>query len=122
MHIIDGDTLVVGNVKLRIAGIDAPELDQPFGQKAKWEMVALCKGQTVTVDLNGETSHDRFVGTCYLPDGRDLAAEIVKMGLALDWALFSGGKYRRYEPQGARRRLMAVCHLNPSKSYANKPC
>lgn len=81
-------------------------------------MVALCKGQTITVDLDGESSHDRLVGTCFLPDGRDLAAELVKQGLALDWATFSGGKYRCFEPADARRRLMAVRHLNPSKNYA----
>jgi len=95
-------------------------MDQPYGKKAKWTMVGLCKGQIVRAELSGEKSHDRDVATCYLPDGRDLAAEMVKQGLALDWALFSGGKYRGFEPPDVRRRLMAVRHLNPSKNYAPK--
>ena len=38
-HVIDGDTIVIKRTKIRLAGIDAPELDQPFGQKSKWAMV-----------------------------------------------------------------------------------
>jgi endonuclease YncB( thermonuclease family) len=110
-HVIDGDTIVIGRTKIRLAGIDAPELDQPYGQKAKWAMVGLCKGHVITAELTGETSHDRLVGTCYLPDGRDIGAELIKQGLALDWALFTKGKYRELEPPGIRRRLRAVAHF-----------
>jgi micrococcal nuclease len=52
-----------------------------------------------------ELSYDRLVAECFLPDGRDLAAELVRCGLALDWSKFSGGKYRHLEPADARRRL-----------------
>ncbi|MDJ0994863.1 MAG: thermonuclease family protein [Dinoroseobacter sp.] len=103
--VIDGDTICIGRTKIRLAGIDAPEIDMPFGQKSKWAMVDLCKGQRVTVVMHGETSYDRQVGTAYLPDGRDIGAEIIKRGLALDLAVFSGGKYREFEPKGARHRL-----------------
>lgn len=108
--VIDGDTVIIKGTKIRLAGVDAPELDEPFGQKAKWAMVRICKGQVVNVDLNGETSHDRLVGTCYLPDGRDIGAELIKQGLAVDWSLFSGGKYRSFEPAGVRHRLRRYPH------------
>jgi len=104
-YVIDGDTIIIRNTKIRLAGVDAPELDQPWGQKAKWAMVEICRGQLVTARLTGESSHDRLVGTCYLPDGRDIAAELIKLGLALDWAHYSGGMYRHLEPRGARRKL-----------------
>ena len=103
--VIDGDTIVIDKLHIRLAGIDAPELDHPFGQQSKWAMVALCKGQTVTARIKPELSYDRLVGECFLPDGRDLAAELVKVGLALDWPKFSGGKYRSLEPADARRKL-----------------
>lgn len=103
--VIDGDTIAIDKVKIRLAGIDAPELDQPWGQKSKWEMVRLCKGQIITVELTGETSYDRLVGTCYLPDGRDLGAEIIKAGLALDGWIYSEGKYRHLEDPEMRRKL-----------------
>lgn len=105
-YIIDGDTIAVKGTKIRFAGIDAPELNMPWGQKSKWAMVAICKGKTITVKLDGERSYDRLVGTCYLQDGRDdIGAELIKQGLALDIAHFSGGKYRHLEPQGARKKL-----------------
>ena len=104
-YIIDGDTIVVDKIKIRLAGIDAPELNQPWGQKSKWEMVRICKGNTIDVKLTGETSYDRLVGTCYLPDGTDIGAEIIKAGLALDGGHYSEGKYRHLEPEGVRRRL-----------------
>jgi len=103
--VIDGDTIVIDNVRIRIAGIDAPELDHPWGVKSKWALVALCKGQTVTARIRPELSYDRLVAECFLPDGRDLAAELVRAGMALDWPKFSGGKYRHLETPDARRRL-----------------
>lgn len=103
--VIDGDTIVIDNVRLRLAGIDAPELDHPWGKQSKWALVQLCKGQTVTARIRPEVSYDRVVADCYLSDGRDLAAELVRSGLALDWAKFSGGKYRHLEPADARRKL-----------------
>lgn len=118
--VIDGDTIVVERTKIRLAGIDAPELDQPYGTKSKWAMHALCKGHVITVELTGETSHDRLVGVCFLPDGRDLAAELVKQGLALDWALFSNGKYRHLEPPGARRRILKMRHKWEMDAYRTR--
>jgi len=103
-YVIDGDTIQIGNVRLRLAGIDAPELNHPWGQKAKWELVRMCKGQVITAEFEPELSYDRIVATCFLPDGRDLSAEMVKIGLALDWPKFSGGKYTPIEPAGARKR------------------
>lgn len=103
--VIDGDTIVINKVRLRLAGIDAPELDHPWGQRSKWALVQLCKGQIVTAQVKPEQSYDRLVAQCFLPDGRDLAAELVRSGLALDWPNFSGGKYRHLEPPEARRKL-----------------
>lgn len=103
-YVIDGDTIQIGKVRLRLAGIDAPELDHPWGKKAKWELVQICKGQIVTAEIEPDISYDRLVATCYLSDGRDLSAEMVKRGLALDWPKYSGGKYSSLEPQGVRKK------------------
>lgn len=103
--VIDGDTIVIRGTKIRLSGIDAPELDRPWGQRAKWAMVAICKGQEVRARLTGERSFDRLVGTCYLPDGRDIGAELIKQGLAVDFPLFSQGKYRHLETPQARQRF-----------------
>ncbi|WP_055664028.1 thermonuclease family protein [Jannaschia seosinensis] len=88
---IDGDTIVISGTHIRLAGIDAPEMDQPWGRKAKSAMIGLCKGQVVNAEHVGGDDCDRFVAKCTLADGTDLSAALVKEGLALDWAKFSGG-------------------------------
>lgn len=102
---IDGDTIVISGTKIRIAGIDAPELDHPWGKRSKFVLVNMCKGKIVTAEITEDISYDRIVAKCTLPDGTDIAAELVKQGLALDWPKFSGGKYGHLEPEGVRKKL-----------------
>lgn len=105
---IDGDTITIGSMTIRLAGIDAPEMDHPYGKKARWELMQLCRGQTIRAVCDGSLSHERGVATCYLPDGRDLSAEMVRLGMALDWPKFSGGRYRPLEPPESRKLLWRV--------------
>ena len=105
-YVVDGDTITIAGQSIRLAGIDAPELDHPYGKQAKWAMVRLCKGQVVRAEvIDGATSYERLVAVCTLPDGRDLAEELVKLGLALDWEKHSGGRYRAFETADARKKL-----------------
>lgn len=103
--VIDGDTIDVNGTRIRLAGIDAPELGDPYGNKAKFHLLQLCRDQQVRAVFDGQQSYERAVATCFLSDGRDLSAEMVKAGLALDWKKFSGGKYREMETPDARKRL-----------------
>ena len=86
-------------------GVDAPEINHPYGKKAKWALVSLCKGQIVQAETIEQDNHGRTVARCYLQDGRDLSAEMVKLGLAIDWPKFSDGKYRALEVPGIRKKL-----------------
>lgn len=104
-YVTDGDTITIQKTQIRLFGIDAPELDHPYGKKAKWAMVRLCKGHRVRAEITEEDEYGRTVAKCSLPDGRDLSAELVKMGLAIDWPKFSGGKYSDLEVPGVRRKL-----------------
>ena len=103
--VIDGDTIDINGTRIRLAGIDAPEMDHPYGKNAKWTLVNLCKGHEVCAVFDGEQSYERTVATCYLPDGRDLSAEMVKTGMAIDWPKFSRGKYSGLELPGIRKKL-----------------
>lgn len=103
--VTDGDTITIKNTQIRLFGIDAPELNHPYGKKAKWALHKLCKGHKVRAEVIDEDIHGRTVAICYLSDGRDLSAEMVKLGLALDWSKFSRGQYRSMETSDARRRL-----------------
>lgn len=104
-YVVDGDTLTIAKTQIRLFGVDAPEINHPYGKKAKWALVKLCKGQSIRAEITDVDSHGRTVARCYLPDGRDLSAEMVKQGLALDWAKFSKGEYRSMEMPDARKKL-----------------
>ena len=104
-RIIDGDSIVIRKTQIRLFGIDAPEINHPYGQKAKWALVRLCKGQAIRAEILETDTHGRTVAKCYLEDGRDLSCEMVKLGLAIDWPKFSGGTYRHLEPPDARKKM-----------------
>lgn len=103
--VIDGDTIDISGTRIRLSGIDAPEIEDPFGMKAKITLVQLCKGLKIRAEFDGQQSYERLVATCYLPDGRDLSAEMVKAGMAIDWPKFSKGKYGHLEVEGIRKKL-----------------
>lgn len=116
-YVVDGDTIKIDKKTIRLAGIDAPELHHPWGKKAKWELLRLTKGQVVTASLEPEVSYDRAVAVCTLSDGTDLSAEMVKLGLALDWEKFSGGKYSHLEPSGVRKKLWRCAAKHKGKFF-----
>ncbi len=97
--------MVIRKTQIRLFGVDAPEINHPYGKKAKWALVAMCKGQTIRAEVIARDDHGRAVAKCFLQDGRDLSAEMVKQGLAIDWPKFSGGKYRSLEVDGVRKKL-----------------
>ena len=103
-RIVDGDTLVINQTHVRLAGIDAEELSEPNGYAARNQLVRLTEGFAVTCQLGGGWSYNRRVGVC-TTGGSTLNAAMVASGAALDCARYSGGIYRALEPAGARDRL-----------------
>ena len=108
VRVIDGDTIVLTNTNthVRLNGVDAPEVVHPgyaraddFGPEAREEMRRIIGDAVVRRELNGERSYERLVGVCFLPDGTDTGAEIIRRGLALDcarWRLTSPVALLRY--------------------------
>lgn len=100
----DGDTIYVNHEPIRLAGIDAGELDEPHGIEARDHLRAMLQNYTVSCKWDG-WSYNRKVGTCYL-GFVDIGAKMVADGFALDCARYSNGKYRSLEPAGIRLRLI----------------
>ena len=84
-HIRDGDTIEVDGRPIRIATLDCAETGSAAGDAATRRMRALVSGQRLTCSLTGEQSYDRWIGSCQLPDGRDIAGVLIREGLCHPW-------------------------------------
>lgn len=84
--VTDGDTIKVLDAsnteyKIRLAGIDAPEKKQAFGQVSKKSLSDLVFDKQVTVDWNKQDRYGRTIGKV-LVNGVDTNLEQVKRGMA----------------------------------------
>lgn len=84
-HVRDGDTVEVRGVPVRIANLNCAELDTPAGRMASKAMAQLARTGPLTCRLTGRRSNDREVGTCAMPDGRDIGAELIAKGVCGRW-------------------------------------
>lgn len=82
----DGDTITVLDAgktqhKIRLAGIDAPEKKQPFGDRSRQSLASLVFGKNVRVEYSKTDRYGRIVGKVLVNDV-DASLEQVKRGLA----------------------------------------
>ena len=89
LSVHDGDTLRVRNeqgrvINIRLWGVDAPELGQPYGKASRNFLRKLAQGKRVEViKAQEENSHRRLVGLGSLASsGASLQEELLKNGLA----------------------------------------
>lgn len=84
-RIIDGDTLEVDGVQIRLALVDAPEPNQPNGIAAKSLVEKLCPvGSRAVVDQDDTQRRDSFGRTLAVVwcGGKNTNAELLYAGLA----------------------------------------
>lgn len=94
VRITDGDTLVILDAtqsqhKIRLAGIDAPESRQPFGQKSKERLSQSVAGQQVAVDWSKRDRYERIIGKI-IYDGKDVNLAQIRAGLAWWYRKYAG--------------------------------
>lgn len=82
----DGDTFTLledgdRQSKIRMAEMDAPELKQPYGNKAKRELSSLIFGKRVAVEIEGQDRYSRLVGRVFV-DRIDVNAQMIVRGAA----------------------------------------
>lgn len=93
IHVHDGDTIGRGKDRIRIWGIDAPELSEPGGKASRDHLRALIAGQALACTMIERDRYGRRVMRCTLPNGADLACQMVAAGHAEDWPRYSGGAF-----------------------------
>lgn len=90
---IDGDTLMLGGLRVRLEGIDTPEADQTCttAEGAEWRcgaaahkaLARLVANDPLSCEERGIDKYKRVLAVCHV-GGLDVSAELVRLGLA--WA------------------------------------
>jgi endonuclease YncB( thermonuclease family) len=95
--VVDGDTLHVGNERVRLFGVDAPELSQmcdagtskvACGQLAARWLRSRVQGRKVQCSLVQQDRYGRVVARCSI-DGSNLEQSLVEAGWAIAYRKYS---------------------------------
>ena len=95
--IIDGDTLHIGKYKIRLHGIDAPELNQNClfnhkvwncGKESKNFLINFIDNKKISCKLIDKDRYKRHVGICF-KDTINLNKKIVQAGWAIAYRYYS---------------------------------
>lgn len=101
-HIADGDTLTCAGVRVRLFGINAPEIAHPGlgiaeeagGRAAGAELFSLTRGEVrCTPAGNQRDRYGRMVAICRTDRIPDLGAEMLRDGMACQWLRYSRHSY-----------------------------
>lgn len=101
-RVVDGDTIRVDGIAVRLSGIDAPELAQlcggaSCGLAARAALRRLTFSKTITCVEETRDRYKRIVARC-VADGVDLAAAMTRSGYALAYRQY-GSAYVAEERQ-----------------------
>lgn len=97
VRIVDGDSLVMHDIRIRLRGIDAPELAQtcshggtsyPCGREAQAALARLVSGRPVICQTHGNDRYGRILARCMVGT-TELNREMVQAGWALAYGDYS---------------------------------
>lgn len=108
VEVIDGDTIKIDGINIRLFGIDAPELKQKCkdnkniewdcGKCAKAFLQGMLAISEVKCEAKGNDKYKRTVAICFV-NGTDLNKEIVKAGYGI--------AYKQYSKKYAAEEVLA---------------
>ena len=124
-HVADGDTLRVGAVRVRLSGVDAPELSQrcgPDGRKvacgamaAEW-LRKRVEGRSVSCGTVDTDRYGRAVAVCRL-GGADVGAALVEAGWATAYRRYSMAYVGQEDRAREARRGIWALGFEPPSDY-----
>lgn len=118
LRVHDGDTvsIIIGNTeeKVRLIGVDAPELGQePWGKRAKRKLQEIMRKTDKTVriefDVEERDKYGRLLAYLWTKDGRLINEEMIRSGYAFVYTVPPNVRYvdrfRRAQEIASKRRV-----------------
>jgi endonuclease YncB( thermonuclease family) len=129
-RVVDGDTLELRGEKLRLQGIDAPEMAQtceasgrpvPCGKLAAAHLDELIGSRPLDCAIEGKDRYGRGLARCRA-DGRDIAEAMTRDGWALSDRRYSDGRYDAAEAlaRASRRGIWTMKFEDPAEWRARR--
>lgn len=120
--VADGDTLEVMRdgkaVRVRLAGIDAPESGQPWSRRARSRLAELVYRRDVAVSVRDVDRYGRDVVDVTTADGRRVNDILVAEGLAWFYRAYSDDhELERLETEAKSRRRGLWTDANPTPPW-----
>ena len=110
--VIDGDTIHIGKNKIRLHGIDAPEIKQKCffldnewncGEESKVNLINLINLKKINCKIIDKDKYDRYIAECYI-NTININKWMVKNGWALAYKYYSK-KYLSEEKYAKNNKL-----------------
>lgn len=117
-QVIDGDSLFLQGVELRLKGIDVPESAQectrsgrswPCGREAARALASMLRRKTVNCSGNERDAHDRLLATCKV-GSLDVNKWLVEQGWAVS---FHGFPAEERSARAAKKGIWAGPFMRP---------
>ncbi|MDH2924418.1 endonuclease YncB(thermonuclease family) [Nicoletella semolina] len=116
IHISDGDSLtcLINNspTKVRLQYIDAPELDQPYGESSKRGLAELVLNKQVKLLVSGRDRYNRLLAEVYDKRRGNINLKMVEMGLVWVYS-YTKPIYSQAEQRAKRNHLGLWQDKNP---------
>ena len=121
LTVSDGDGFVAAGLRIRLLGMDAPEIEQvcldeegrewPCGKRARWRLYELLAGREIEVRIHDVDRYGRLLATCRV-GGRDVGETMVREGLAV---CYRSDRYKEAEREALhhRRGMWRGAHQTP---------
>lgn len=110
-YVIDGDTFILSNdIRVRLIGVDAPELGEPLYTEARERLRALVEGKTVILeqDHSEVDRYERLLRYVYV-NGIFVNVEMVRTGFARAMTIRPDTRYAslllRFESEAKRAQI-----------------
>lgn len=116
--VTDGDTIVVldinkQQIKVRLEGIDCPESNQAFGNRAKQATVDLCFGKEVTVQKTGVDQYGRTLAYIFVDD-LCINKQLLSLGMAWHYKQYNKDQeLARLEIEAREKKIGLWSETNP---------
>ncbi|XP_071711447.1 staphylococcal-like nuclease CAN1 [Rutidosis leptorrhynchoides] len=117
LPVINNEQILAQKYRIRLRGIDAPEMSMPYGKEAKDELVKIIGGKCLTILIFDQDQYGRHVGDIYC-NGIFVQESMLKKGLAWHYTFHDRRQeLAKWEKDARAKRIGLWASSKPEKPW-----